>query len=480
MRRVARSFRGRLCRAGWGGPCGPAVSEGITVNPSCPCTARAFLSPGSIFASFDKDPLPLFGRVAIDWILDWAPWAEPASVDDNGNESQWYRLEVKGEIVGFYNRKMGTPIGLAFLPYQHCPLLAEQAVFGVGPVNIQLPYRQKLRSKDGNGKCSCRDSDIELPVSSESNMSLLELGDESGTIRVCLESNLLSSHGKHIPPSGPEHLDQPHLASKSILTPKTQTSSDTGPNFHYFGRPIVGLSQSPLDQANPNQEYSGQKHGSLRHPEIPELPAQVPSKHTSPHSLPIPPKITENSKSFQISEYPAKGSPTMYEDERCICGYSPSGLERNKACNLRRHQKTCSYYSSQGSNNKSFACSYPGREKAYNRSDALVVHQRSKKHNVPFDDVKGSSDSPRQHSSERETLNAVPSLSSHHRSSEHQALRGATFSSSQNFGLQCQGAKRERTKWRAPRLERPEEEVIQRAVPKRRRLVDDKPIGPYS
>jgi hypothetical protein len=32
------------------------------------------------------------------------------------------RLEVKGEIVGSYNRGMGTPPDLVFLPYQYFPL----------------------------------------------------------------------------------------------------------------------------------------------------------------------------------------------------------------------------------------------------------------------------------------------------------------------------------------------------------------------
>jgi hypothetical protein len=150
--------------------------------------------------------------------------------------------------------------------------------------------------------------------------------------------------------------------------------------------------------------------------------------------------------------------------ERCICGYEPNGQERNKVSNLMRHQKTCKFHSPQGHNNKSFSCSYPGCNKAYNRSDALVVHRRNKHDSLS--NVKACSGCLCLHSSEGE--------------------RSMNATSSSRQRLHRQGAihVHERPKRRAPSLSPQqdllEDEVVQRAVPKRRRLINQEPVEPYS
>jgi len=151
-------------------------------------------------------------------------------------------------------------------------------------------------------------------------------------------------------------------------------------------------------------------------------------------------------------------------NERCVCGHEPQGLDRNKVSNLIRHQKNCRIHSPQAHNNKSFPCSYSGCNKAYNRSDALVVHRR-KKHGS-LSNEKACSKCLCPHSDEAEcSMNAASAaLKRLHR-------RGAIH-------------RHERPKRRAsslsPQLVSSEDEVAQRAVLKRRRLLRQDSYDTYS
>jgi hypothetical protein len=62
---------------------------------------------------------------------------------------------------------------------------------------------------------------------------------------------------------------------------------------------------------------------------------------------------------------------------RCHCGYEPSGEERWKASNLRRHQRT-----QHRRPPSTYSCKYPGCGSKFTRSDNLRSHQRQKAHFV--------------------------------------------------------------------------------------------------
>lgn len=65
---------------------------------------------------------------------------------------------------------------------------------------------------------------------------------------------------------------------------------------------------------------------------------------------------------------------------KCVCGYAPRGIERNKRQNLKRHQETCRVLSPSGHREKPYTCSFQNCGRAFTRPDNLLVHQRTQGH----------------------------------------------------------------------------------------------------
>jgi hypothetical protein len=96
---------------------------------------------------------------------------------------------------------------------------------------------------------------------------------------------------------------------------------------------------------------------SFQQQQIPQTPASTPQSSLPPTS-PVP-------------------SSNKY---RCHCGYSPSGEERWKASNLRRHKRT-----QHPTEVKVHRCEYPGCKSVFTRSDNLRSHRRDKGHFLGFE-----------------------------------------------------------------------------------------------
>jgi hypothetical protein len=92
-----------------------------------------------------------------------------------------------------------------------------------------------------------------------------------------------------------------------------------------------------------------------------QLPAQVSASPPQPTLHPSSPDSSSN-------KY------------RCHCGYTPSGEERWKASNLRRHKRT-----QHPTELKVHRCGYPGCKSVFTRSDNLRSHRRDKGHFVGFE-----------------------------------------------------------------------------------------------
>jgi hypothetical protein len=92
-----------------------------------------------------------------------------------------------------------------------------------------------------------------------------------------------------------------------------------------------------------------------------QLPAQAAA---SPPQSTLPPSSPESSS----NKY------------RCHCGYTPSGEERWKASNLRRHKRT-----QHPTELRVHRCGYPGCKSVFTRSDNLRSHRRDKGHFAGFE-----------------------------------------------------------------------------------------------
>jgi hypothetical protein len=161
-------------------------------------------------------------------------------------------------------------------------------------------------------------------------------------------------------------------------------------------------------------------------------------------------------------------SATHGVGERCICGYipKPDGKERNKLSNLKRHQKTCKTHSPQTHGNKPFPCSFAGCNKAYPRSDGLAVHIRSKHGSLSVMKARSgyqSSNSPKVE--DDHSINSV--------SSSQQGLR-------RHGAIHLPDGPKRRAPSLSSQRDLSEDGVVQRAIPKRRRLIDQEAVEPYS
>lgn len=88
----------------------------------------------------------------------------------------------------------------------------------------------------------------------------------------------------------------------------------------------------------------------------------------------------------QVSNSPPQpslsaSSPDSANKYRCHCGYTPSGEERWKASNLRRHKRT-----QHPTEQRVHKCGYPGCKSVFTRSDNLRSHRRDKGHFVGYDE----------------------------------------------------------------------------------------------
>ena len=70
---------------------------------------------------------------------------------------------------------------------------------------------------------------------------------------------------------------------------------------------------------------------------------------------------------------------------RCHCGFEPTGEEKWKPSNLRRHKRT-----QHPVEQKIHACTYPGCTSTFTRSDNLTSHRKLKSHIVIKGDDFGS------------------------------------------------------------------------------------------
>jgi hypothetical protein len=77
---------------------------------------------------------------------------------------------------------------------------------------------------------------------------------------------------------------------------------------------------------------------------------------------------------------PASSPDSSSNKYRCHCGYVPSGEEKWKASNLRRHKRT-----QHPTEQRVHRCGYPGCKSVFTRSDNLRSHRRDKGHFVRYE-----------------------------------------------------------------------------------------------
>jgi hypothetical protein len=234
--------------------------------------------------------------------------------------------------------------------------------------------------------------------------------------------------------------------------------------FPFHTRPCLQLSQRPREDPNSeqSQHYVLALEDQQRQDDSSPTSANPSSTtlHKSSMSIFEKENETESHASNTTSDTPGLGF-------RCICGHEPKvdGKERNKASNLKRHQKTCNIHSPQTHRDRPYSCSILGCNKSYPRPDGLAVHRRSKHGSIS--DMKASS------------------RKSFSKSSKVEDNRSSNGESSTPPRLRRRGAKyMHKGKRRAPSLSSQqdlfEDGAVQRAMPKRRRIGDQEPVTPYS
>ncbi|PVH84985.1 hypothetical protein DL98DRAFT_584044 [Cadophora sp. DSE1049] len=108
-------------------------------------------------------------------------------------------------------------------------------------------------------------------------------------------------------------------------------------------------------------------------------PLQPPSITLHPPTPPQIPIFSSTSSSTSISPSPANSNtPTTSNSSsshRCHCGYIPTGEEKWKASNLRRHKRI-----QHAAESKVYVCRWRGCKSSFTRSDNLRCHIREKGH----------------------------------------------------------------------------------------------------
>ncbi|KAH9224712.1 hypothetical protein DL95DRAFT_516951 [Leptodontidium sp. 2 PMI_412] len=111
--------------------------------------------------------------------------------------------------------------------------------------------------------------------------------------------------------------------------------------------------------------------------------SQPPSILLNPPT-PTPTQIlTSSSASVSVSPSPASTTPSSQSAHRCHCGYIPTGEERWKASNLRRHKRI-----QHAAESKVYICRWRGCKSSFTRSDNLKCHVKEKGH---YEGAEGSS-----------------------------------------------------------------------------------------
>jgi hypothetical protein len=123
------------------------------------------------------------------------------------------------------------------------------------------------------------------------------------------------------------------------------------------------------------QTTSASVHVNGQEPFIPTFDS-IPQQSSSFHQQP-PPQVAA---SVPQQALPPTSSDSSLNKYRCHCGYTPSGEERWKASNLRRHKRT-----QHPTEQKMHRCEYPGCKSVFTRSDNLRSHRRDKGHFVGFE-----------------------------------------------------------------------------------------------
>ncbi|KAG4442814.1 hypothetical protein IFR05_001695 [Cadophora sp. M221] len=117
-------------------------------------------------------------------------------------------------------------------------------------------------------------------------------------------------------------------------------------------------SDTPASNEHRNQQFS-QPPSILLNPPTPTA-TQIP---------------TSSSISVSVSPSPTSTTPSSQTAQRCHCGYVPTGEERWKASNLRRHKRI-----QHASESKVYICRWRGCKSSFTRSDNLKCHVREKGH----------------------------------------------------------------------------------------------------
>ena len=105
-----------------------------------------------------------------------------------------------------------------------------------------------------------------------------------------------------------------------------------------------------------------------------QQPSIPPSITVHPPTPPQIPMFSSAPPSTSVSQYPAT-TPTSQSSHRCHCGYIPTGEEKWKASNLRRHKRI-----QHASESKVYVCRWRGCKSSFTRSDNLRCHVREKGH----------------------------------------------------------------------------------------------------
>jgi hypothetical protein len=132
--------------------------------------------------------------------------------------------------------------------------------------------------------------------------------------------------------------------------------------------PAFQFSSSPMPPAASLSSYT---------PALPRTITTTPISNSFTDSALISPLSTTPPISTPPTHLPSTTSSSPPDRYKCHCGFTPSGEERWKASNLRRHKRT---QHPPDSGKKIWKCQFPGCSSEFTRSDNLRSHQKSRGH----------------------------------------------------------------------------------------------------
>lgn len=146
-------------------------------------------------------------------------------------------------------------------------------------------------------------------------------------------------------------------------------------NMASFMHDADNIEQSSHNNHSP---YNLPQQSLIQTPQLP-LPTAPPVIKLHPPT-PIPTPTPRHITTPSSSSSPVTSSST----HRCHCGYIPTGEERWKASNLRRHKRI-----QHATASKVYLCRWPGCKSSFTRSDNLRCHVREKGHWEGAEEVVG-------------------------------------------------------------------------------------------